>query len=526
MKKIIQTLLGGAILGLSMSLTSCEDILGEWSKPAPAVSSVTKSTGNVSFATTSLLRGSLDPRFTNALTLTGDGTVTYASSDPAVATVDPATGKVTPVGPGTATITATISDSETYTYATKQISYTLELQEGCSYREWNVGEQKYETKIAPSANCEVITAVTNSLADGKFYMVKNTIGTSDITLGNVNTKIILCDNAALNVSGRIYNTAAGTTLTIYAQSESENMGQLNVTSNTGTESRGVIDITQDASDLLTIHGGKISAIATGNTTKLGGIKVGIFTVYGGDVKAQANETGATGDYGIWSSNIFIHGGKVEGIGGNSTGASQDAGTGICGQFVIDGDAVVIATGGNATGTGNVGGYGIWPNSFTGVIGGNAKVTATGGNSTNWSGGAGMQVQGSIIIQEDAQVIVTGGDNLGGANGFGGQGTYNGTLTLSDQASLTIRGGKSTGDKNGVHAIVAFEYKGGTFTAIGGTPGPTGIKISAINQFKNSSGETVKLEYSVDGSTWPGTFADFAASDSWNTLDKFGIRKTN
>ena len=54
-------------------------------------SSTPKSAGAISYATTSLLRGSKDPSFTNALTLTGDGTVSYSSSNPSVATVD-ATG--------------------------------------------------------------------------------------------------------------------------------------------------------------------------------------------------------------------------------------------------------------------------------------------------------------------------------------------------------------------------------------------------------------------------------------------------
>ena len=36
MKRILSKLLGGALLfGLTMSLTSCEDILGHWEKPTP-----------------------------------------------------------------------------------------------------------------------------------------------------------------------------------------------------------------------------------------------------------------------------------------------------------------------------------------------------------------------------------------------------------------------------------------------------------------------------------------------------------
>lgn len=63
--------------------------------------------------------------FTNELTVTGDGTVTYASDNVNVATVDSETGLVTITGSGTATIKATVTDGTNYTYATKTAQYTL-----------------------------------------------------------------------------------------------------------------------------------------------------------------------------------------------------------------------------------------------------------------------------------------------------------------------------------------------------------------------------------------------------------------
>ena len=84
-----------------------------------------KSAGSISYATTSVEKKTADEAFTNPLTKTGDGTVTYASSKTDVATVNASTGEVTIVGAGTATITATVADSDTYTYATKTASYTL-----------------------------------------------------------------------------------------------------------------------------------------------------------------------------------------------------------------------------------------------------------------------------------------------------------------------------------------------------------------------------------------------------------------
>ena len=145
MKPIKQTLLSSAIiLALSTMFTSCEDILGEWDKPAQAVvtpsepETPSKTSGTISFAESSFLKGSKDPvvTFTNPLTLTGDGTVSYESSNTAVATVD-AMGKVTIAGPGTTTIKAKVSDTDAYTYTTNEASYTIEVKSGYSFKKWD-----------------------------------------------------------------------------------------------------------------------------------------------------------------------------------------------------------------------------------------------------------------------------------------------------------------------------------------------------------------------------------------------------
>lgn len=94
-----------------------------------AVFGLIKPEGTISFAETTISKTTADSAFTNALTKTGDGTVTYSSSNTNVATVDETTGMVTIKGEGTCEITATVQDSETYTYATKTASYTLTVAE-------------------------------------------------------------------------------------------------------------------------------------------------------------------------------------------------------------------------------------------------------------------------------------------------------------------------------------------------------------------------------------------------------------
>lgn len=91
---------------------------------------VAKKAGSISYTTTKINKFVGDVAFTNELTKVGDGFVSYASSDEAVATVDSKTGKVTIVRAGTTTIAVTVSDSDTYTYATTTASYTLIVSQG------------------------------------------------------------------------------------------------------------------------------------------------------------------------------------------------------------------------------------------------------------------------------------------------------------------------------------------------------------------------------------------------------------
>ena len=86
---------------------------------------ISKAAGTISFKTTSIAKKNTDAAFTNALTKTGDGTVTYASSNTKVATVNSSTGEVTIMGAGETTITATATDGTNYSYATPTAEYTL-----------------------------------------------------------------------------------------------------------------------------------------------------------------------------------------------------------------------------------------------------------------------------------------------------------------------------------------------------------------------------------------------------------------
>ena len=84
---------------------------------------INKADSKLVFAESILTKNTTDTAFTNALTKTTDGTVTFKSSDTNVAIVNSMSGHVTIKGAGTATITATASEGKNYKAG--NIAYTL-----------------------------------------------------------------------------------------------------------------------------------------------------------------------------------------------------------------------------------------------------------------------------------------------------------------------------------------------------------------------------------------------------------------
>ena len=90
---------------------------------------IKKAAAAISYGIADVEKSIIDNRFTNPLTNTGDGVVSYRSSNPDVATVSSLTGKVEVLKAGTTTITATVYDGENYTYSVRTAKYTLVVEE-------------------------------------------------------------------------------------------------------------------------------------------------------------------------------------------------------------------------------------------------------------------------------------------------------------------------------------------------------------------------------------------------------------
>ncbi|MBE6354553.1 Ig-like domain-containing protein [Treponema sp.] len=187
-----------AILALAFCLASCKENVDDDPQ---------KTAGSISYAVTSVEKTTADGTFTNELTNTGDGTVTYSSSKTDVAEVNTQTGLVTIKGAGETTITATVADSDTYTYATKTASYTLTVTAADTTPQKTAGSISY-----------AVTSVEKTTADGAFTNVLTTTGDGTVTYTSSKT-----DVAEVNTqTGLVIIKGAGKTTITATVADSDN----------------------------------------------------------------------------------------------------------------------------------------------------------------------------------------------------------------------------------------------------------------------------------------------------------------
>ena len=153
----VATVVNGKITGVSPGTAIITVKTVDGSKSVICVVTVTaetpsKTAGSISYKTTKINKKMGDSAFTNPLTYTGDGAVTYKSSNEKVATVNKTSGKVTIKGTGNATIIATVTDSAKYTYATKTASYEIEVR---PLRVLFIGNSKTHVSIVRSATIQI-----------------------------------------------------------------------------------------------------------------------------------------------------------------------------------------------------------------------------------------------------------------------------------------------------------------------------------------------------------------------------------
>ena len=232
--------------------------------------------GTISYTDATVSKHTDDAAFTNTLTQTGDGTVTYASSDTNVATVNASTGEVTIAGVGTATITATVEDSATYTYADKTATYTLSVR-GRGTISFASASGTKSVGDAAFAN-----AVTND-GDGTVTYASDDTSVATVNASTGEVTIVGAGSATITATvenGEIYDYAA--TTATYALTVNKGAGAISYTTASLTKAvgdsaftneltqtgDGTVTYESDDTDVATVNAstGEVTIVGAGSAT--------------------------------------------------------------------------------------------------------------------------------------------------------------------------------------------------------------------------------------------------------------------
>lgn len=199
---------------------------GNYTGTATGTFTINKATGSVSFSTNSVSKYDVESTYTQTVSKTGDGSLSYFSSNTSVATVN-SSGKVTFKSTGTVTITATLSAGTNYTGASTYYTLTItalaaattfdlalsqwELYNSDSttryYRSTNHGHSSSDTMTLTAVSAGSITLDVRSYAES---------GWDYVIVKHNNTQILSTINSqSSSTYTRVYcNVSAGDTITL------------------------------------------------------------------------------------------------------------------------------------------------------------------------------------------------------------------------------------------------------------------------------------------------------------------------
>ncbi|MBR1884100.1 MAG: Ig-like domain-containing protein, partial [Clostridia bacterium] len=231
----------------------------------------TKKKGKIEFAVKNYSKKVGDANFTNPLTKTGDGTVTYSSSNTGVATVS-SLGEVTIVNEGTTTITATVADGEQYEYETKTASYGVFV----SANEKTISYSSSDYTGPYDTNPHSITLNVTDPASGYTVMYGTQEGTYNLssapTLTNPGTQNVYFEITAsgytpVRGSSRINITKANGSISYASQSINKTYGDTSFTNTLTKTGDGNVTYTSSNTGVATVNeNGEVSIVKPGTTT--------------------------------------------------------------------------------------------------------------------------------------------------------------------------------------------------------------------------------------------------------------------
>lgn len=342
---------------------------------------------------------------------------------------------------------------------------------------WDRDENgKWTAETIPENAIPVTKDVTqwNNDKNGGWYIVQGDVTITKRIIVSKNVHLILTDNATLTASKGI-SVVSGKSLTIYAQSYGEDMGEISANATNMMSYAGIGGGDGGNGGTIIVNGGKITAnggeaaagIGAGEEQDGGTVIIngGNVTATGGSVTSSTYcGAGIGGGYGGDGGNITITGGTVTATGCNNT-------AGIGGGFGGDGGTITIS-GGHVTVNGGEAAAGIG-----GSNGGSGGKTVISGGTVIANGGTDGAGIGGGNNGDGGDLIISGGDitatgNHNGAGIGGGDG--------ADGGNITIIGGNitATGDGTGAGIGGGLDGDGGTIIIEGGSVTATGKNTGA------------------------------------------------
>ena len=322
----------------------------------------------------------------------------------------------------------------------------LLAENGVSYLDENGSKQTAD-------NVTVVESGTTAW-NGGWYVVNGSVTISERVTVSGDVRLILEDGAVLTINRGIQvqdddrdpSNGSANKLTIYAQSDKENMGALTANGNNGGAGIGG---DSGSGGNITINGGNVTATGGQYAAGIGGGNGGsggTVTIHGGNVTASSGDSGAGigGGYSGSGGTITINGGRVKANGGDSGAGIGGGRRGSGGEITIHGGSVTATGGQDAAGIG--GGYDASGGTVT-IHGG--SVTATGGLSASGigSGKEGSGVSFATGTDGHALIVANGGisdtssrDSWSGIFFDGNTGTVYGNPTI--QENIEIPSGKT------------------------------------------------------------------------------------
>lgn len=261
--------------------------IGKYTGTVNKTFTITKAAPTLSFASASVSKKTTDSAFTNTLTKETDGTVTFKSSNTAVATVNSSTGQVTIKGAGSTTITATAAAGTNYAAGTA--SYTLTVT-AVSTTTYTVKFDANGGTGTPSTQSkqENVPLTLSSNKPTKRYVISYNAAGGSVSPASKNVSCTFKNwNTKKDGSGTAYAAGASYTanadVTLYAQWTNPKAGTLATPTRSGYTFSGWFSAATGGTQI------KDSSTVAGNMT--------IYAHWSGNIYNLGDETYSFGNYG-------------------------------------------------------------------------------------------------------------------------------------------------------------------------------------------------------------------------------------